>query len=76
MHAWHLATCLNCAVHCGFEEQRTMQSFAACDEVIEALLTIVQFITMEAACSEYLTSVQLPAEHFSSAGAAVEMCRK
>ena len=53
-----------------------MQSSAACDEVIEALLTIVQFITMEAACSEYLTSVQLPAEHFSSAGAAVETCRK
>ncbi len=72
MHAWRCATDLCCAVHCGYQEQCSMQSSAAYAEVIEALLTIVQFTTVKAACTEYLTSLQLSTEHFSSAGADVE----
>lgn len=44
------------------QEQCSTQLTAASAELIEALLTIVQFTIVEAACTDYLTSLQLPAE--------------
>ncbi len=61
MHTWRFANHLCYALHCEYHEQHSMYSSAAYDELIEALLTIVQFTIVEAACTDYLTSLQLPA---------------